>query len=100
TENHAAVPGIVRDQRERVRALVVGATVLDQLEGGHDLGHGSPDFGGCIRCTFWREAGAKSHGQLELDHEIDEVLPSHLCRRLMNAPLVDHAAAWVIDAHQ
>ena len=33
-EDHAAVPGVLGDERERVERLVVGVAVLDQLEGG------------------------------------------------------------------
>src|SRR5690606_30889577 len=62
--------------------------------------NGWADIGSGVWDVTARQISAEAHGQLELHHQVDEILAPEPRGRLVNAPLIDHPAARVIDTHE
>src|SRR5262249_23255268 len=73
---HAAVPRVLRDQREGVQLLVVGVTVLDQLERRQARGDAVRHRGTGPRLRPGGQRVAQAYGDLELRAQV--VIGAHV----------------------
>ncbi len=98
-KHDAAVPGVVRNEVERVGLFVIGILVVDDFDRRH-AGVNRNRHRSAIVGTPRRQIGAEANGDLAFDRDIDEVGAAQPGGGFVHHAGEDGAAAWVIDAHQ